>query len=51
MASRAKKTKLDSETRNFNNDWALKYLFKLATLPNSKPMCLLCNECVSTAKE
>jgi len=33
MASRAKKTKLDSETRNFNDDWTLKYLFILPTLP------------------
>jgi len=27
MASRAKKTKLDSETLSFNDDWKLKYLF------------------------
>jgi len=37
MANRATKTKIDSETRNFNDDWTLKYL-SLPTLPNSKPM-------------
>jgi len=45
MASVTKKTKLDYETRNFNNDCTL------PTLYNSKPMCLLCNECVSSVKE
>jgi len=52
MASQAEKTKmpkLDSE--NFNGDWTLKYLFILPTLPNSKPVYLLCNECVSVVKE
>jgi len=35
-------TKLDSETRNFNDDCILKYLFIiLPTLPNLKPKCLL----------
>jgi len=45
MASGTKKTKLDSETPNFNDDCTL------PTLLNSKPMCLLCNECVSAVKE
>jgi len=27
MASREKRTKLDSKTRNFNDDWTQKYLF------------------------
>ena len=41
MASGAKKTKLDSETRNFNDDCTLQYLFKLMlpTLHNFKPIC------------
>jgi len=51
MTSQAKKTKLDSETRNFNDDCTLKCLFILLTLHNSKPMCLLWNECVLAVKE
>ena len=51
MASVAKKTKLESENRNFNKGWTLKYLFILSTQPNSKPMCLLCNESLSVLKE
>ena len=47
----AKKTELYSDSRNFNDECTLKYLFILPTLPNSKLMCLLCNECVSTVKE
>ena len=50
MASRAKKLKLDYKTRNFIDDCTLKYLFVLPTLPNSKAMSLLCNECVSAVK-
>ena len=51
MVSLSKRTKLDSETRNFNDDWTLKYFIILPNLPNSKPMCVLCNECVSAMKE
>ena len=51
MASVANKTKLESENRNFDKDWTLKYLFILSTEPNSKPMCLLCNECLLVLKE
>ena len=54
MASRANETKLDSETRNFNNVISTMLhveIFILQTLPSSKPMCLLCNECVSAVKE
>lgn len=47
MASTSKEAKLDCKNRVFNNDWTLKYLFISPTLPNSKPMCLICNECVS----
>ena len=42
-----KKQKLDYETHNFNDDCTLPNLHR----PNSKPMCLLCNECVSAVKE
>ena len=45
MVSAIKKTKLDSETRNFNDDCTL------PTLHNSKPTCRLCNECVLAVKE
>jgi len=51
MASATKKTKLGCENRAFNNDWTLKYLFISPNLPNSNPMCLLCDECVSAVKE
>ena len=51
MARANKKTKLESENRALNDDWTLKYLFISPTIPNSKPMCLLCNECVSSVKE
>src|SRR6218665_3184317 len=37
--SGAKKTTLDSETSNSNDDYTLQYLFILPTLPNSKPIC------------
>ena len=51
MASLAKKTKLESETRHFNDDWTLKYLFILPTVavPNSKSIayyfCWIKNVC------
>ena len=51
MASATKKTKLGCENHAFNNDWTMKYLFISLNLPNSNPMCLLCNECVSAVKE
>jgi len=51
MASAIKKTKLGCENRALNNDGTLKYLFISPNLPNSNPMCLLCNECVSAVKE
>jgi hypothetical protein len=51
MGKVAKKTKLDSKTRNFNNDWTMKYLFILPNVPDLKPMCVLCTECVSAVKE
>lgn len=35
----------------FNNEWTNKYSFIILTVPNAKPMCLLCNECVSVVKE
>jgi len=44
--SRAKKTKLDSE--NVNDDWAQNIYLYYELCLYSKPMCLLCNECVPT---
>ena len=41
MASRAKKTKLDLETRNFNDDITLKYPIYLYYEP-----CMIRNQCV-----
>ncbi|KAJ8363603.1 hypothetical protein SKAU_G00124340 [Synaphobranchus kaupii] len=43
-----KKRKFDSENRQFNNEWTEKYLFIDVS---GKPVCLICNECLSVCKE
>lgn len=46
--STLKKRKVDSENRLFNKEWTEKYLFIAAS---GKPVCLICNECLSVCKE
>jgi hypothetical protein len=48
MMSNAKKRKLESEKRKFNNDWTSKYLF---VEYNNKSVCLICQENISCPKE
>lgn len=45
--STLKKRKVDSENRQFNNEWTEKYAFIAA--PN--PVCLICNESLAVCKE
>ena len=47
----SKKRKLDTENRCFNETWTTKYAFILPAAINAKPMCVICNECVSVLKE
>lgn len=49
MAPPLKKRKIDAENRQFNTDWTMKNVF-IETVP-VRPMCLLCSECISLAKE
>ncbi|GBN24034.1 General transcription factor II-I repeat domain-containing protein 2A [Araneus ventricosus] len=44
----AKKRKVDSECRAFNDEWTWKYFF---TVVKDKPVCLICNEAVAVFKE
>lgn len=47
--STLKKKKLDTENRQFNNNWTEKHVF--TETAEGKPMCLLCTECISMSKE
>lgn len=49
MAPPLKKRKIDAENRQFNTDWTMKNVF-IEIVP-VRPMCLLCSECISLAKE
>uniref|UniRef100_A0A671WXQ4 DUF4371 domain-containing protein n=1 Tax=Sparus aurata TaxID=8175 RepID=A0A671WXQ4_SPAAU len=49
--SKPKKRKIDSENRQFQSEWTDKYLFILPAVTSTKPVCLLCNECMSVMKE
>ena len=46
--STLKKRKVDSENRQFNSAWTEKYVFIAVS---AKPVCLICNECLSVCKE
>ena len=47
--SKLKKRKVDTENRQFNNEWTEKYAY--IETPEGKPMCLLCNQINAVAKE
>ncbi|KAM9299122.1 zinc finger BED domain-containing protein 5-like [Gastrophryne carolinensis] len=49
MASTSKKRKVDTENRDFKEEWTEKYCFILIAT-HSKPMCLICNETVALVK-
>lgn len=46
--STLKKRKVDAENRQFNTEWTEKYLFVAVS---GKPVCLICNECISLCKD
>ena len=46
--STLKKRKVDSENRQFNNEWTEKYAFIAV---DANPVCLICNECLAVCKE
>lgn len=46
--STIKKRKVDSENRQFNNEWTEKYAFITVDV---NPVCLICNECLAVCKE
>uniref|UniRef100_A0A8C5ET12 HAT C-terminal dimerisation domain-containing protein n=1 Tax=Gouania willdenowi TaxID=441366 RepID=A0A8C5ET12_GOUWI len=46
--STLKKRKVDSENRQFNNEWTEKYAFIAV---DANPVCLICNECLAVSKE
>lgn len=49
--SKAMKRKVDSESRNYKEEWKQRYAFILPPFKNAKPTCLICNEAVAACKE
>ena len=48
--SKSLKRKVDSENREFKEEWTEQYVFILPTFTNANPMCLICNRTVSVCK-